>query len=128
MVNYFIYSFLLIISVQNPVKASMALANYEGSYSNSAYIPLAELQKRESPSFGSFCGYTDGDANRPRTAPSGYICRTDTTNGFWGLCPITVAASNCGMPGACYDSHNCTRGCGSILDPGITESFISVTW
>jgi hypothetical protein len=61
----------------------------------------------------STCGFLDGRADQARTANPGFDCRVDTKNAIWGFCPTTVVvASDCGLAGACVDSHGCSTGCG----------------
>lgn len=71
------------------------------------------------------CGFQDGDPDRMRVAASGYVCRIDTVNGLWGLCPATVtAATDCSFVGGCVDRASCLGGCGKTDDPQLTAT----TW
>ena len=75
-----------------------------------------ELQPRQnSPSITdvSTCGYLNGNSSQSRTANPGFDCRVDTKNAIWGFCPTTVITpSDCGLVGACIDSHACKSTCG----------------
>ncbi|KAK3305271.1 uncharacterized protein B0T15DRAFT_396679 [Chaetomium strumarium] len=84
---------------------------------NNATLPLIERQgtviaTRYTTIFAS------GDGSEPRTANSGYECRVDLLNDLWGFCPTTViAATDCGLAGACVDSFDCSKGCGLTNAP-----------
>jgi hypothetical protein len=84
---------------------------------NNATLPLVKRQgtvivTRYSTIFAS------GDGSKPRTANSGYECRVDLLNDLWGFCPTTViAATDCGLAGACVDSFDCSKGCGFTKAP-----------
>ncbi|KAK4235104.1 hypothetical protein C8A03DRAFT_18102 [Achaetomium macrosporum] len=72
--------------------------------------------------------FTTGDGSKPRTANSGYECRVDLLNDLWGFCPITViAATDCGLAGACVDSFDCSKGCGFMEAPLTTFTCSEVT-
>jgi hypothetical protein len=87
--------------------------------SNSSF----ELNKRQELRRDNTCGFYDGDASKPRTAEPGFACRVDIKNGIWGFCPTSViAATDCGLAGACVDSHACTDGCGIIGETTITTA------
>jgi hypothetical protein len=82
---------------------------------------LGFLKKREDV---STCGYGDGRADHPRTADAGVDCRVDTQKALWGFCPTTViAASDCGLAGACVDNHACSTGCGIFADATVTTFY-----
>lgn len=84
------------------------------------------LNKRQSSSPVTTCGYLDGDPESPRTADGGYGCRVDTANGLWGFCPTTViSAKDCGLAGFCVDDSSCTAGCGRLFDRTDITTF---TW
>ncbi|PKS08392.1 hypothetical protein jhhlp_005336, partial [Lomentospora prolificans] len=88
---------------------------------NTSHEHHAELKKRQSVNNRVTCGYLDGDADKPRSAESGFNCRVDTERGLWGFCPTSViAASDCGLAGNCVDKHSCSRGCGIRGMAGIT--------
>lgn len=73
----------------------------------------------------STCGFLTGDPTKPRTAEVGYACRVDTENALWGFCPESVIqASDCGLAGACQDSHGCESICGIFGVADIT----TVSW
>jgi hypothetical protein len=72
------------------------------------------------------CGFVDGDPTKPRTADEGYDCRVEVLEGLWGFCSSNIiAATDCGLVGACEDGSSCAGDCGdseSIL--GVT----TITW
>ncbi|ATZ46066.1 hypothetical protein BCIN_01g07390 [Botrytis cinerea B05.10] len=75
-------------------------------------VPV-QLRARQTTSFASLCGYSNGDIEIPRTAEPGYACREDTVNNLWGFCPNTIAeATNCDFVGYCVDDGTCSTGCG----------------
>jgi hypothetical protein len=84
-----------------------------------------DLQKRQSATTTTNCGYLNGDVALSRTAAAGWNCRFDTVHALWGFCPATVsAATDCGLAGNCVDSQFCTNGCGITGTSGIT----TFTW
>ncbi|EFX06076.1 hypothetical protein CMQ_4145 [Grosmannia clavigera kw1407] len=73
---------------------------------------LLELERRDSTTELSTCGYLNGNIDSPRTAQPGFDCRIDTAHGIWGFCPTTViSATDCGLAAACKDSGTCTSIC-----------------
>lgn len=89
----------------------------QASSSNSTvgvFAPFLGLfKKRQEQVRASTCGYGEGRADHPRTADIGFDCRVDIQKQLWGFCPTTViAASDCGLAGACVDNHACSTGCG----------------
>ncbi|AEO59311.1 hypothetical protein MYCTH_2307514 [Thermothelomyces thermophilus ATCC 42464] len=65
--------------------------------------------------------YYSGDSSKPRTAEPGFDIRIDLLHGLFGFCPTTViAATDCGLGGACIDSFACSKGCGLTGDPVTT--------
>ncbi|TGO66442.1 hypothetical protein BOTNAR_0061g00150 [Botryotinia narcissicola] len=75
-------------------------------------VPV-QLRARQTTSFGTLCGYSNGDSEIPRTAEPGYVCREDTIDNLWGFCPNTIAeATNCDFAGYCVDDGTCSTGCG----------------
>lgn len=86
---------------------------------------LGFLKRRQNAAKASTCGFGDGRSDQARTANPGFDCRFDTKNAIWGFCPTTVlVVSDCGLSGACIDSHGCSDGCGISADPSIA----TVTW
>ncbi|KAF7938242.1 hypothetical protein EAE99_001914 [Botrytis elliptica] len=72
-----------------------------------------QLRARQTTSFGTLCGYSNGDIEIPRTAEPGYACRENTIDNLWGFCPNTIAeATNCDFVGYCVDDGTCSDGCG----------------
>jgi hypothetical protein len=72
------------------------------------------------------CGYLSGDPTRPRTADIGWDCRFDLANSLWGFCPQTVIdPRDCGLAGYCVDQHECSDGCGRLVD---WADITTVTW
>ena len=62
--------------------------------------------------------FSTGDASKPRSADSGFEARVDLLNGVWGFCATTdTDAADCGMPGSCFDSFSCSKGCGFTNAP-----------
>ena len=83
--------------------------------------------RRDSPSVTdvSTCGYLNGNGSQSRTANPGFDCRVDTKNAIWGFCPTTVVTpSDCGLVGACIDSHACD----SICNISGVSSVTTFTW
>ncbi|KAF5878217.1 uncharacterized protein Bfra_000383 [Botrytis fragariae] len=75
-------------------------------------VPV-QLRARQTTSFATLCGYSNGDIEIPRTAEPGYACREDTIDNLWGFCPNTIAeATNCDFVGYCVDDGTCSTGCG----------------
>ncbi|KAF7958920.1 hypothetical protein EAE96_002446 [Botrytis aclada] len=75
-------------------------------------VPV-QLRARQTTSFASTCGYSNGDVEIPRTAEPGYNCRENTIDNLWGFCLNTVAeATNCDFVGYCVDDGTCSTGCG----------------
>lgn len=71
------------------------------------------------------CGYRDGDPKKDWPAPAGHNCRIDTKNGLWGFCPTSViAATDCGLAGACVDKADCSDVCGAPASLSLT----TFTW
>ncbi|KAL2186964.1 hypothetical protein L209DRAFT_752781 [Thermothelomyces heterothallicus CBS 203.75] len=65
--------------------------------------------------------YYSGDSSKARTAEPGFDIRIDLLHGLFGFCPTTViAATDCGLGGACIDSFACSKGCGLTGDPVTT--------
>lgn len=82
---------------------------------------LGPFKKRQDEIRASTCGYGNGRVDVPRTADPGFDCRVDVQKRLWGFCPTTViAASDCGLAGACVDNHACSTGCGISGDSTIT--------
>jgi len=105
-----------------PAQKPMRISN---STLDSFGLDFGPLERRQNAVKVSTCGFGSGRADRPRTADPGFDCRVDTKNAIWGFCPTTViAASDCGLAGACVDSHGCSTGCGIHSDPSIT----TFTW
>ncbi|KAF7893066.1 uncharacterized protein EAF02_000604 [Botrytis sinoallii] len=72
-----------------------------------------QMRARQTTSFGTLCGYSNGDIEIPRTAEPGYACRENTIDNLWGFCPNTIAeATNCDFVGYCVDDGTCSTGCG----------------
>jgi hypothetical protein len=102
-----------------------SLATLSSNASDSSLRPVVDLRRRQITSYQSTCGFETGDPNQPRTAQSGFDCRTDTINGLWGFCPTAViSATDCGLAGNCVDSFACTSGCGIFGNTKIT----TFTW
>ena len=133
------YSLLLstfLLSIQNGLvqaipRSGVVMLNAQSlrvlsaTTSRNASVPTAALLARQTTSFMSTCGYLSGDPNKPRTANSGFDCRTDIARGLWGFCPTTVIeASDCGLAAACVDAHACNNGCGPLDDTSLT----TFTW
>ncbi|KAK3305428.1 uncharacterized protein B0T15DRAFT_196890 [Chaetomium strumarium] len=58
--------------------------------------------------------YASGDPFASRTADFGGDFRIDGANHVWGFCATTnIAVEQCSLVGRCFDSHDCTSGCGS---------------
>ncbi|KFY54802.1 hypothetical protein V497_07460 [Pseudogymnoascus sp. VKM F-4516 (FW-969)] len=97
----------------------------QASSSNSTvglFAPILGLfKKRQENLKASTCGYGEGRVDHPRTADIGFDCRVDIQKQIWGFCPTTViAASDCGLAGACVDKHACSTGCGILGDSTVT--------
>ncbi|KFY78884.1 hypothetical protein V499_02037 [Pseudogymnoascus sp. VKM F-103] len=97
----------------------------QASSSNSTVGLLAPIlglfKKRQEQVRASTCGFGEGRADHPRTADAGFDCRVDIQKQLWGFCPTTViAASDCGLAGACVDNHACSTGCGISGDSTVT--------
>lgn len=97
----------------------------QASSSNSTvglFAPILGLfKKRQENIKASTCGYGEGRVDHPRTADIGFDCRVDIQKQIWGFCPTTViAASDCGLAGACVDKHACSTGCGILGDSTVT--------
>ena len=100
----------------------------QASSSNSTVGVLAPLlglfKKRQEQVRASTCGYGEGRADHPRTADIGFDCRVDIQKRLWGFCPTTViAASDCGLAGACVDNHACSTGCGILPAEAVVTTF-----
>ncbi|PQE32799.1 syndecan domain-containing protein [Rutstroemia sp. NJR-2017a WRK4] len=77
-------------------------------------FPDANLRiaPRQTTTFGSTCGYHNGNTLLPWIAPPGFDCRQSSV-GLWGFCPNTYRdAQECSMLGFCIDNRDCASGCG----------------
>ncbi|TGO31333.1 hypothetical protein BPAE_0001g02330 [Botrytis paeoniae] len=92
---------------------SEAITIPESPLPTSASSVPVQLRARQTTSFGTLCGYSNGDIEISRTAEPGYACREDTVDNLWGFCPNTIAeATNCDFVGYCADDGTCSTGCG----------------
>ncbi|TGO34881.1 hypothetical protein BHYA_0178g00120 [Botrytis hyacinthi] len=105
MMNLFIFFFFLI--------QSEAITILKSPLPTPASSVAVQLRARQTTSFGTLCGYSNGDIEIPRTAEPGYVCRENTIDDLWGFCPNTIAeATNCDFVGYCVDDGTCSTGCG----------------
>ncbi|THV53176.1 hypothetical protein BGAL_0057g00160 [Botrytis galanthina] len=105
MMNLFILAFFLV--------NSEAITIPEPPLPTPASSVAVQLRARQTTSFGTLCGYSNGDIEIPRTAEPGYACREDTVDNLWGFCLNTIAeATNCDFVGYCIDDGTCSTGCG----------------
>lgn len=103
--NLFILAFFLV--------NSEAITIPEPPLPTPASSVAVQLRARQTTSFGTLCGYSNGDIEIPRTAEPGYACREDTVDNLWGFCLNTIAeATNCDFVGYCIDDGTCSTGCG----------------
>ncbi|CAM1509024.1 Fc.00g027630.m01.CDS01 [Cosmosporella sp. VM-42] len=50
---------------------------------------------------------------KPTVPKTGSDCRRDEDHKLWGICDTNIKlATKCGMPGSCFDSAKCSKGCG----------------